>query len=333
MAPQSWLAAVLAVRTSRGEFTGIRLINGNDMYSGTVQVEEGLNARWGGICESGTRTGIWSFGTTEANVVCRQIFGTRAKFGSTTFGWRCCEDDSRYYTLDKVDCSGSDSAIWDCDYEKYPRCFDGGVSVNCEPSNKVPRLRLVNGDNKFSGRVEVFYGGEWGRVCQSVSTFSEDEANVVCRHLFGTRSANETYYSDHDPDFGVGTRPVWISRVRCRGYESKLWDCSLNDWGDDRDCDYDLAVRCRGSEKKKTSPSTTLIIAYVFTAVGCLAFLALVRNIIISRRHYQHDDEEENKLKPPKHEDKNLAPMTADDGQLAEGKEGGSKEHDGRIAE
>ena len=48
-------------------------------------------------------------------------------------------------------------------------------------------LRLVLGDgtpsNFDSGFLQVYYNGEWGRVCDSTGTFRDDEANVACRQL------------------------------------------------------------------------------------------------------------------------------------------------------
>ena len=42
-------------------------------------------------------------------------------------------------------------------------------------------LRLANGNQINSGRLEVKIYGEWGTVCDD--GFSDDNANVVCKDL------------------------------------------------------------------------------------------------------------------------------------------------------
>ena len=41
--------------------------------------------------------------------------------------------------------------------------------------------RMVNGTDKFSGQVEVFYESEWGTVCDD--GWSLQDADVVCKQL------------------------------------------------------------------------------------------------------------------------------------------------------
>lgn len=48
------------------------------------------------------------------------------------------------------------------------------------PSNLYP-VRLVDGMAPTEGRVELFYNGQWGSICDD--HWSLVEADIVCREL------------------------------------------------------------------------------------------------------------------------------------------------------
>jgi len=86
-------------------------------------------------------------------------------------------------------------------------------------------VRLVSGTNNKEGRVEIFYNGKWGTICDDF--WDIKDANVVCKQLNFTRATAAKSYAH----FGVGQDPIWLDDVECSGSEKKLSDCKHNGWG------------------------------------------------------------------------------------------------------
>ena len=92
-------------------------------------------------------------------------------------------------------------------------------------------VRLVNGSTKYEGRVEVYYNGEWGRVCND--GWDLNDAQVVCSELgFGTAVTTR-----HGALYGQGSGQIWLDDVNCTGTELTITNCSHNEWGS-HNCDH-----------------------------------------------------------------------------------------------
>ena len=84
-------------------------------------------------------------------------------------------------------------------------------------------IRLVDGPNNASGRVEVYHADEWGTVCDDGT--DDTEATVVCRSL-GYAFGQATCCSHH----GGGTGRVWLEGLQCSGEEENLLECRHKEW-------------------------------------------------------------------------------------------------------
>uniref|UniRef100_A0A3Q3EQ27 SRCR domain-containing protein n=1 Tax=Labrus bergylta TaxID=56723 RepID=A0A3Q3EQ27_9LABR len=224
----------------------VRLVNrGNQSCSGRVEIFH--RGQWGTVCDD-------QWGLADAQVVCRQMGCGRAPsvayFGQGSGPiWMddvsCTGSESklgecRHRGFGSHNCGHNEDAGVVCE-GKY-NCFDllmqilssclstfrslftlSCVShhqhnVSCFPSAAAP-VRLVNSNNRCSGRVEVYHDGRWGTVCDDAWDLSD--ANVVCRQLDcgPPRSAllNAT--------FGQGSGPIWLDDVGCSGNEISITEC------------------------------------------------------------------------------------------------------------
>lgn len=100
-------------------------------------------------------------------------------------------------------------------------------------------VRVRGGEDRCSGRVELWRAGSWGTVCDD--SWDLADAEVVCRQLGCGRAVG----APAGAAFGPGSGPVWLDEVGCSGGEASLWACPAEPWGR-TDCGHkeDAGVRC-----------------------------------------------------------------------------------------
>ena len=87
---------------------------------------------------------------------------------------------------------------------------------------QVP-VRLNGARSNYSGRVEVFYRGKWGRIC--LYKWDIDDAQVICRQL-GFKNAIAEFTGSDVEDSKV---PFLMSGVDCTGSEYEIASCARTD--------------------------------------------------------------------------------------------------------
>ncbi|NXP50492.1 NETR protein, partial [Heliornis fulica] len=166
------------------------------------RVEVYHDGKWGTICDD-------QWDDRDAEVVCRQL---GLSGNPKALSWAHYGQGSGPILLDEVECSGNELSLDQCKKSDWGQqncdhIEDAGVS--CDPFTDIPLLqgptgllcmvptraarcggrkqavegtvRLAGGRSPSEGRVEVYYNGDWGTVCDD--GWTDLNAQVVCRQL------------------------------------------------------------------------------------------------------------------------------------------------------
>uniref|UniRef100_A0A8C3FK95 SRCR domain-containing protein n=1 Tax=Chrysemys picta bellii TaxID=8478 RepID=A0A8C3FK95_CHRPI len=254
------------------EFTDLRLVSDSDCAG---RLEIFYNGTWGSVCSNGM-SGV------AAAIVCKQLNCGDGGQIARDFAYGAGSGPT---WLDHVACNEQHRSLWQCpsDMWKQQSCDNraeethiscSAVPVTCEVSAfpDQEKLRVMGGEDRCSGRVEVWYRGSWGTVCDD--SWDMADANVVCKQL-GCGSALS---APGEAAFGEGTGPIWVEKVNCRGTESSLWDCPAKPWGESN-CGHkeDVAVNSPPRRPLTDSGRVTVpvVICIILGALLCLVLIIL----------------------------------------------------------
>uniref|UniRef100_A0A672NU60 Si:ch211-161n3.4 n=1 Tax=Sinocyclocheilus grahami TaxID=75366 RepID=A0A672NU60_SINGR len=204
-----------------------RLAAGFHLCSGRLEILH--DQTWMSVCDA-------AFDQQDAEVVCRELdCGAPVQvLGAAAFG----KGDTQMWTQE-IQCRGNESQISFCSISshKHNCSSDNNVGLKCSDivfimglvMTKVvcpgyTDLRLVNGSDSCSGRVELQFFNEWGTVCDAC--WDMRAASVLCRHL-NCGIAVSVVGSDW---FGEGSAKIWADVFDCDGNETKLSECSISSW-------------------------------------------------------------------------------------------------------
>ncbi|KAI6656892.1 hypothetical protein LOD99_16194 [Oopsacas minuta] len=215
----------------------VRLVGGGDESEGNIQIYSYKYEIWGRVCDS-------EFTTTEADVVCQQLGYLGAIRPAERGEFSSSDASSLSYTLH---CEGTESYASECLHKTNYEVEDSDcdkAGVLCRISGLVAPVRLVAGDNQYEGRVEIFYQGVWGTICDNL--WSIENADVVCRMLGYSDSGSRTLSL---LDYGTGQ--IWLDRVDCFGDEAEISLCHRSTFGVHY-CEHsqDVGVKCNPPERE-----------------------------------------------------------------------------------
>ncbi|KAL4221648.1 Deleted in malignant brain tumors 1 [Mactra antiquata] len=253
----------------------VRLVGGSYYYG---RVEVYYQGRWGTICDD-------NFDHNDVKVICRMLGYYQGSDYGVAYPGAYYGEGYGPIIIDDLNCYGYESDITQCPSRTWNSnncAHKEDVGINCyeyyrettttgmrphyqEATTEYPwwirsstdgpvQVRLVNG-SYYYGRVEVYYQGRWGTICDD--NFDHNDVKVICRML-GQYQGSNYGMAYHSARYGSGSGPITIDELRCNGYESDITQCSSNPWYSN-DCSHseDASLNCYAFNYETTTHRPT----------------------------------------------------------------------------
>ncbi|XP_030832032.1 deleted in malignant brain tumors 1 protein [Strongylocentrotus purpuratus] len=208
----------------------IRLVDGGNAQEGRVEIWIDDGRGWMTFCDEG-----WD--DNEGEVVCRQMGyeGLVQVTHNSSYGGGTGD-----VFASNVGCTGLEDALLSCSYDEHSICtHSDDAGVICAPPDG--EVRLVDGDDAYSGRVEIFHEYSWWTVC---GHWGDDEARVLCHELGYTGVALSMH------SFGPGAGDI-VEDIQCPAFSATLRDCNVgSNFENTVGCSHndDVGVVCDGTK-------------------------------------------------------------------------------------
>ncbi|XP_052098351.1 deleted in malignant brain tumors 1 protein-like [Mytilus californianus] len=238
-------AGVLCYKTSGIHYS---LVGGPNNATGRVKIM--YDGQAGGVCNF-----LWD--SRDAQVFCKSLgYKGGIEIAGAQFGL-----NPGVFWFSRMSCDGSEDNVLKCSHSGFNRSrgFETTYEKLCKkrPNDAAARcfsneiaikgVRLSTGSHY--GRVEILLSGpnEWGTVCDDY--WDNRDATVVCRQL-GFKSG----IAKKSGQFGLGSGPIWLDNVNCKGTEAGIEECTHNGFNI-QNCNHmeDAGVICSGNKTKSES--------------------------------------------------------------------------------
>ncbi|XP_052773299.1 deleted in malignant brain tumors 1 protein-like [Mya arenaria] len=233
------------IKCSNFTVSDIRLTGGEVPSEGRFEILVGT--QWGTVCTYSPPTpGGYPLGLVNEDSICQMLGYFNSTIQPGRFDKSQLTNNASSPVLMTLEgCSDLNSLDFEthCNVIKgefiYCNFHEQDALIMCEA------IRLVDGPNTYSGRIETSISGQLVTLCDYL--FDIKTANVAC-NMLGYSGAKEVMSSTR---YGVGQMPLYTGRISCNGNEKSLEQCH-HDPIEDSLCNKQriVGVVCQGGPMK-----------------------------------------------------------------------------------